>query len=129
MRKQLLFLRCIFVVSCGELPSDKSVLVEKIVLNAEKDWLTRFVKATSSLASSGVLPRKIFFTADADIAQSFLAIIAKAKPEFLLSESFEVQYIDQHIVAKFVSFETEVLRDPFIVVEALLAEKLFLQYI
>ena len=113
----------------GELPSDKSVLVEKIVLNAEKDWLTRFVKATSSLASSGVLPRKIFFTADADIAQSFLAIIAKAKPEFLLSESFEVQYIDQHIVAKFVSFETEVLRDPFIVVEALLAEKLFLQYI
>ena len=41
---------------------------------------------------------------------------------------FDVQYLDQHIVSKFVTFETEVIRDPFIVVETLFAQKLIKQH-
>lgn len=111
-----------------ELPSAKHALVEGVVLRAEKEWLTRFEKALVTLAGSGVLSRKVFFTTDIDISELFSSLITKAEAGSLLSESFEVQYIDQMIVSKFVSFESEVFRDPFIVIEALLAEKIVFQH-
>ncbi|MBI5401112.1 MAG: hypothetical protein HZB12_03305 [Candidatus Yonathbacteria bacterium] len=107
----------------NELPSDKHALVEGVVVRAEKEWLTRFEKVVATLANSGALPRKVFFTTDADIAVFFSRLITAAKTEFLMSESFEAQYLDQLIVAKFVSFEHEVAWDSFLVVEALLAQK------
>ena len=80
------------------------------------------------LKGNGMLPFKVFFTADADIAPMLSRLIGTTKLELLKAASLDVQYLDQHIVAKFVSFEAEVTRDPFIVVEALLTEKLFKQH-
>lgn len=111
-----------------ELPSAKHALVEAVVLRAEKEWLTRFEKALATLAGSGMLSHKVFFTTDLDISELFSNLITKAEAGSLLSESFEVRYIDQLIVSKFVSFESEVFRDPFIVIEALLAEKIVFQH-
>lgn len=112
----------------GELDATRHAEVSKIVETAEAEWLTRFEKAITTLAENGAPPRKIFFTTDAEISSRFLSLISKAKSDLLADAEFEVQYLDQLIVSKFVSFETEVIRDPFIVVEALLAEKLLAQH-
>ena len=112
----------------GELDEKKSAQVKEVVEQVEKEWLTRFEKAITVLAENGAPPRKIFFTTDADISSLFSALITKAQSDLLDGASFEVQYLDQLIVSKFVSFQTEVIRDPFIVVEALLAEKLLGQH-
>lgn len=112
----------------GELDAVRSAEVSGIVTQVKEEWLTRFEKAVTTLAENGVPPRKIFFTTDADISPLFLDLIANAKSELLMGAQFEVQYLDQHIVSKFVSFNTEITRDPFIVIEALLAEKLLKQH-
>lgn len=102
--------------------------VAGIVAQAEKEWLTRFEKAVKTLSEDGTPPLKIFFTADSDVTPRLATLIAQAKSELLMDAQFDVQYLDQHIVSKFVSFETEIIRDPFIVVEALFAEKLLQQH-
>ncbi|HBB44464.1 MAG: hypothetical protein UW27_C0001G0034 [Parcubacteria group bacterium GW2011_GWA1_44_13] len=112
----------------GELDTVRYAEVSKIVETAEAEWLQRFEKAITVLAENGAPPRKIFFTADAEISSRLLLLISKAKSDLLADAEFEVQYLDQLIVSKFVSFDTEVIRDPFIVVEALLAEKLLEQH-
>lgn len=111
-----------------ELDAERQTRVAEIVTLAKTEWLTRFEKAATSTSENVALPRKIFFTTDADIEPIFSELIPTARPELLREGSFEVQYLDQLIVSKFVSFETEVNRDPFIVIEALFAEKILNQH-
>lgn len=111
-----------------ELEATQRSQVTDIVTQVEEEWLSRFEKAIMTLSEGEAPPHKIFFTTDTDIEPLFSSLIAKAKSELLMGAVFEVQYLDQLIVSKFVSFETEVIRDPFIVVEALLAEKLLKQH-
>ena len=111
-----------------ELDAVQHSKIAAIVAHTEDEWLMRFKKAIGILKGNGMLPFKVFFTADADIAPMLSRLIGTTKLELLKAASLDVQYLDQHIVAKFVSFEAEVTRDPFIVVEALLTEKLFKQH-
>lgn len=108
----------------NELSGDKHAQVLEVVQRAENEWLARFEKAVVALAKNSALPCKVFFTTDTDIAELFSQLIVNAKTEFLMNGSFDVQYLDQLILAKFVSFEPGVVRDPFIVVETLLVEKI-----
>lgn len=112
----------------GELGSRERLLVQEIVIQSEKEWIIRFVKVVKTLTENGAIPSKIFFTTDPDVSEFFARVIAKAKANLLIEGEFDVQYLDQHIVSKFVSFQTEVIRDPFIAVEAILAEKLVAQH-
>lgn len=107
----------------GTLDSSKQNEVKNLVEHAENEWIIRFEKMLTLLSGKGVLSRRVLFTADTDIAELFSRIIGKTKMELRASEPFEVKHLDQFIVAKFVSFESEVIRDPFLVVEALLATK------
>lgn len=112
----------------GELHDAQSVQIANAVAYAEKEWLTRLEKAIATIARKGILPHKIFFTTDNDVTLLFSELIKKAKSELLADTSFDAQYLDQLIVSKFVSFGAGVTRDPFIVVEALLAEKVLGQH-
>ena len=107
-----------------ELPPDQQILVESSITEAEKEWSSRFGKSINMLSRNGVIPRKVFFTTDVDLAPFFSRLIMKEKTELLLNESFEVQYINQPLVANFISFAPEVSRDSFLVIEALLVEKI-----
>ncbi|MDO8604322.1 MAG: hypothetical protein Q7K40_02910 [bacterium] len=98
--------------------------IARFVEHAEEKWHTRFEKIISNLAEKGALPRKKFFTIDAEFAPFFSSSILKIKSKLLMGGSFEVQYLDQLIVSKFVSFDPEISRDPYLVVEALFAEKI-----
>lgn len=110
-----------------ELEGKKRDHVGGVIAKSNEEWVTHFVRSLASFANIGTLPRKVFFTADADVAGFFTGLINAAHPDLLMGEGFEVEYLDQLIVAKFVNFESEVVRDPFIVVETLLAEKIMMQ--
>ena len=88
------------------------------------EWTVRFEKAITILAKNRSVPQKIFFTADTDIALFFLNCMVEAKSVFLIDAVFDVQYIDQFMISKFVSFDTGVARDPFVGIEALFAKKM-----
>lgn len=112
----------------GELDETRIAQVEAIVLKAEEEWLVRFNKAIASLSKTGAVTRKVFFTTDAEIASLFSKLISSGNQVVLLNIPFDTQYLDQLIVSKFVTFEAAVKRDPFLVVEALLAEKIVPQH-
>lgn len=97
--------------------------VERIMLQAEKEWVARFEKTLNIFSKRGVLPRSLFFTADVETKEFFERLIKTANPGLFLTDGFEVRHLDQFIVGQFVSFGAEVKRDPFLVVEALLAKK------
>lgn len=110
-----------------ELDAARKSQVSEIITKAEAEWVTRFEKTLDNMTQNGSLPSKIFFTADTDVTPLFTRLVARAKLESYAGGVFDIQYLDQLIVSKFVSFAPEVTRDPFIVVEALLAEKLSTQ--
>ena len=111
-----------------ELDASREERVTTIVATAKSEWLTRFEKALKTVADGGAPPRKIFFTTDTEIEPIFSEVISATQTDLLPEGSFDVQYLDQHIVSRFVSFEPEIMRDPFIVVEALFAEKILKQH-
>ena len=108
----------------GTLQSSKQNDVKNLVEYVENKWLARFEKTLTTLSGQGILPLTVFFTADTDIAELFSKVVGRAKIDPRASEPLDIKHLDQFIVAKFVSFESEVIRDPFIVVEALLATKI-----
>lgn len=111
----------------GELDSIRRSQVESVIKRVKEDWLSRIEKSVTNVSDGEALPGKIFFTSDTDVSSFFIDILKSAKPELLITDGFDVQYLDQLIVEKFVSFGTEVIRDPFVVVEALFAEKILKQ--
>lgn len=111
-----------------ELSSDKHLAVEAIVSKAGDEWVSRLEKAIQALSENEAVPHKVFYTTDSDVAGLFSWLMSKVKKELLLHGPFDVQYIDKMIVSSFVTFEPEVVRDPFIVIEALLAEKIVSQH-
>lgn len=107
----------------GELDGKKRDSLEEIVTRGRTEWLERFEGALATLAGEGTLPRVIFFSADADVSKFFAAMMQGAHSKFLLNNEFEPRFLDSLITMQFVSFASGVVRDPFLVVLALLAEK------
>jgi hypothetical protein len=107
----------------GTLDDLKRTKIEAVLLRTQNEWLGRFDKTLQALSVNGALPSKIFFTADTEMADFSLGLISKLKSDAMTGNVFEIQHLDQFIVTKFVTFDSEVLRDPFLVIEALLATK------
>lgn len=107
----------------GELTGERKKSVMDIVSRSRIEWLDRFEKALAVLAGAGTLPRTVFFLSDSDSALFFSAIIQGAQSKFLLNNGFEPRFLDALITMQFVSFESGVVRDPFLVVLSLLAYK------
>lgn len=111
----------------GTLGQKKHGRVKEMIEASSAEWLASFENALGELSREGVLPHKIFFASDNDIAKTFASAIQEAKSTLLQGEHFEAEYLDHSIVARFVSFDVGVVRDPFIIIEALFAQKLFAQ--
>lgn len=97
--------------------------LSKVIVQISAEWAIRFEKSLTKFSKFGVLPKIVFFTSDDDVAPLFKNLIKNTRLSTLSRSNFEASYFDQYIVAKFVTFDSGVLRDPFLVVEALLAEK------
>jgi len=112
----------------NELDEKRRVVLERILTRAEGQWRARFIKAADRLFKNRASSHRVFFTSDADTAPLFSKIIESSKTEHPLVLPIEAFYLDRAIVSNFVTFETEVTRDPFIVIESLLALKLIEQH-
>ena len=106
------------------LDTKKKATVSQIIEVGKIEWLRRFEKATTTLAREGTLSQKVFFSSDNDVADFFTAVLAEAKSSTTSHASFTANYLDQQIVSKFVTCDTEVVRDPFLMIEALLVGKI-----
>jgi hypothetical protein len=111
-----------------ELHDKRSTEIAEIIALVKKEWLARFEKTVATLSVGGMTPNKIFFTTDSDIEPFFSEMIESVKSELLVGGTFDVQYLDQLIVSKFVSFDAEITRYPFIVMEVLFAQKITEQH-
>lgn len=100
--------------------------VAAVVRRGYTEWSTRFEKSLVALTKESQTPPAVFFTSDSDVMTLFEGLINKLMP---MTDSHEenspkVQYIDHFIVTPFATFETGMIRDPFLAIEALFAEKL-----
>lgn len=111
----------------GTIDTKREQEIIDLVMRAEKDWVSRLEKAIASLAIKGVLSHKIFFMTDDDVATLFAGSLGKVSAPDGFDKKFNPQYINQPILEKFVAFAPGVVRDPFLVVEALLAAKIAAQ--
>lgn len=110
-----------------ELEAKKRDRIGGTVTRGGDEWVARLEKSLASFTNVGMLPRKIFFTADTEVAGFFMGLINKVRSELWVGEGVQVAYLDQQMVSKFVTFDKEIVRDPFIAVEALLAGKIMIQ--
>ena len=110
-----------------ELDPVRTLHVTKIINKVESEWLARFEKSVAALSMGSTIPRKVFFTSDVEVEPLFASIVIGSKIPSLMGENFDIQYLDQLIVSKFTTFDTETMRDPFIVIEALFAQKILTQ--
>ncbi|MFA5997130.1 MAG: hypothetical protein WC791_01420 [Candidatus Paceibacterota bacterium] len=112
----------------NELDDARRAPISEIIEWAKKEWLIRFEKTVAALSAGGTTPNKIYFTIDSDIEPLFSSTIRSAKSELLVNGGFDVQYLDQLIVSKFVVSDPGITRDPFIVTEVLFAQKMTEQF-
>jgi hypothetical protein len=106
------------------LDTKKKAAVSESIQKGKIDWTHRFEKGMKTLIKEGVNPRKVFFSADADVAPFFRDMLEESREIGGTKLDFDVQYLDQEIVSRFVTCESEVMRDPFLTIEALLARKI-----
>lgn len=98
--------------------------VSTVVKRGNTEWSTRFEKALMALAKEAQIPNTVFFTSDPDVVSLFAGLINNLKLESAINGSFEARYLDHYIVTSFATFGVEVVRDPFLAIEALFAAKL-----
>ncbi|MDD5152465.1 MAG: hypothetical protein PHS95_00465 [Candidatus Pacebacteria bacterium] len=111
-----------------KLDKESDMRVQKIVEQSKNEWTIFFEKALATLSQKGSLPKMVFFTSDSDISELFAGMVKAYESELLPNGAvLQARYFDQFIVSDFVFFETEVKRDPFLIIEALFAKKLLPQ--
>ncbi|MEK7460233.1 MAG: hypothetical protein AAB628_01645 [Patescibacteria group bacterium] len=98
--------------------------VATVVNKGHTEWSTQLEKSLITLAKETQIPNAVYFTCDSDVATLFLGLIDNLKSESLANNNFEAKYIDHFAVASSVTFNPSVVRDPFLVIEALFAFKL-----
>lgn len=109
------------------LDTKKKVILDDVVGKGRTEWMRRFQKSTASLRKEGPLPQRVFVSVDTDVAPFFTELIKEAGKTGDNSVDFDVQCLDQEMLSQYITYESEIARDPFLIVEALLAGKINLQ--
>lgn len=112
----------------NELDEKRRPLIEEVITRSESEWHKRFRKALGEILKNRASVRSVFFTSDTDVARVFSRLISKGDDEDPSSRPLVAHHLDQAIVSNFVTFETGITRDPFVVIEALFALKLIEQH-
>lgn len=107
----------------GELDRPRHEEIARVVEYCRGEWVARLEKVLAPRAPF----RKMFFMADEEtrhlFEQTMRAIPAKERD----AEKFEVWYLDHTATTDLVIFESGVIRDPFLAIEALFAQKILIK--
>lgn len=107
----------------GELEEKRHTQIESIIERSRAEWGLHFVKVLTELAKTGRPDPTVFFTTDGDVSRFFEILMKEVSTGFFPGEGAEMKYIDTETMANFVSFESGVVRDPFLAIEALFSKK------
>ena len=111
----------------GTLEKESRTKVQDTIERSKKEWTLYFGKILQSFSTeTSLLPEIVFFTSDPDVAELFGRLINAYRSELVLGGLFEARYLNKFMISKYVSFDSEVIRDPFLVIEALFAKKLLI---
>ncbi len=109
------------------LHNSKRIMIEKIIQDTREKWCTQFKKIWSTFSKEGIVPHRIFFMSDPDIAIYFITLIDSIKEQIFTSRMGPVKYLDQKTLEKYVSIESSPFGDPFIITEVFFVMKILEQ--
>lgn len=109
----------------GKSNKETNIYLENILREVRKKWLASFTQGITTLSKGHSVPSTVFFTADSDIAEWFVESIEKEEfaQVVLTSGMFDVRFLDAKVLEKFCSFKKGTMKDPFIALEAIFANK------
>lgn len=110
----------------GKTNDSTKVKIQKILNESKGEWTYSLKEGLRSLSDDISLPNTVFFTSDADVAPWFFdCLTSPSLGEFTGTGSpFEVTLLDNATMGKFSIFSPQTEKDPFIVVEALFADRI-----
>jgi cell division ATPase FtsA len=105
------------------------VFIEKmknVLTGTQEFWFTAFLKTVKEFKQSHMLPKKIFITADADVAYIFKEALSAPMPEELNmpENKFEVIILDSEIVKAIAQVAGGVSRDAFLSIDSQFLNKI-----
>ncbi len=107
-----------------EIEERKYIQIKNIIEQSRAEWIANFRKTIASLVGDGRPGHMVFYTADTDVSSFFGNLIKEVFAELSRQKEIEIEYIDAKAMANFVSFESGIVRDPFLAIEALFLEKI-----
>ena len=108
----------------GELEEKRYANIKDVVEKSRVEWKRNFKKAFLSSVNEGKTGSVMFFTADTEVASFFEGLMKELLTEFFSGEEVEIKYLNNESITNFVSFESGVIRDPFLSIEALFSKKI-----
>jgi len=111
----------------GTLQKDKEEKIAQILIGIEQKWISSFQNALLKLSDTFSIPSSVFFTSDQSVGHLFSSLIHKEEfSQFTMTdEMFSVIYVDHIFLKDFVVFSRKVERDPFLILGALFANKMY----
>lgn len=112
----------------GHMEDGAKKRLEPVIINLKKEWLRHFQESLANLSSDISLPSVIFLTVDQDLAEFFTEVIKTEQfNQYTLTESkFKVVFLGSQALHGIAVFEGDVIRDPFIIIEAIYINRFFL---
>lgn len=105
--------------------NDAGMKMQKILSGCRKEWEKAFVEQLSSLSAHTVLPQHIFLVTDEPFTLWFEHVVKRGTYGNIpiIGGEFSVEALKTEVLAKFGSFDLDVPRDVFIILEALFVHK------
>ncbi len=100
--------------------------MKNVLKGTQEFWFEAFLKTVQDLKKSHVLPKKIFITADADVAYLFKEALSNVMPEDLnMPENmFDVVIVDSESVKSIAKVVGGAVPDPFLSIESQFLNKI-----
>jgi hypothetical protein len=105
----------------GHIGDSALIKIEPVINKLKAEWLTEFQESLVNLSNDISIPATIFLTVDQDLSNFFTETIKSEQfNQYTLTESkFRIVFLGNHTLANVVSFNSGVIRDSFLTIEAI----------
>ena len=101
--------------------------INQIFMDIEKEWIVYFDNMLQELSPNAILPKKLYVTADNDVASIFIDFLKSSEGDFtsVFKKTGVLTHIDQELLRPFYQENPVVKTDQFIIILALFYNKVF----
>jgi cell division ATPase FtsA len=114
----------------GHMSDANLAIIEPMLTKIKDEWLTKFEEAISNLTNDISIPSTVFITVDHELVDFFSNIIKTEEfNQYALTESkFRVVFLGVQALHGIAIFDTNVTRDPFLIIESIYINNFLQQY-